>query len=224
MVIDLDKCTGCQACSVACRMENNVPFAGPEEAELSRAKWWHKVMRFEEGEYPHVRITFIPRPCQHCDSPPCVSVCPVGATYKDKDGIVRMDYDRCVGCRFCASSCPYAARHFNWYDPVYPDKMRDALNPDVPIRPRGVVEKCTFCAHRIEKAKQRAAEEGRELLDGEMVNITACNEVCPASARYFGDLDDPESTVAHLAHSSRAFILLEEMGTHPKVFYLKETS
>jgi molybdopterin-containing oxidoreductase family iron-sulfur binding subunit len=102
--------------------------------------------------------------------------------------------------------------------------MRDALNPDVPIRLRGVVEKCTFCVHRIEKAKQRADEEGRELLDGEMVNVTACNEVCPASARYFGDLDDPESIVAHLAHSSRAFILLEEIGTHPKVFYLKETS
>jgi molybdopterin-containing oxidoreductase family iron-sulfur binding subunit len=205
-------------------MENNIPFAGPEEAELSRVKWWHKVMRFEEGEYPHVRIEFIPRPCQHCDKPPCVNVCPVGATYKDKEGIVRMNYDRCIGCRFCASTCPYAARHFNWYDPEYPNEMRNALNPDVPVRPRGVVEKCTFCIHRVEKAKRRAAEEGRKLLDGEMVNITACNEVCPAAARYFGDLDDPESTVARLAHSARAFTLLEEMGTFPKVFYLKETS
>ena len=224
MVIDLDKCTGCQACSVACRMENNIPFAGPEEAALSRVKWWHKVMRFEEGEYPNVHIMFIPRPCQHCDKPPCVNVCPVGATYKDEEGIVRMDYDRCIGCRFCASTCPYAARHFNWYAPVYPQKMRDALNPDVPIRAHGVVEKCTFCIHRVEKAKRKAAEEGRELLDGEMVNITACNEDCPASARYYGDLDDPESTVSRLAHSARAFTLLEELGTFPKVFYLKETS
>jgi len=205
-------------------MENNIPFAGPEEAALSRVKWWHKVLRFEEGEYPHVRIEFIPRPCQHCDNPPCVNVCPVRATYKDEEGIVRMDYDRCIGCRFCASACPYAARHFNWYAPAYPEKMRDALNPDVPIRPRGVVEKCTFCIHRVEKAKRQAAEEGRKLLDGEMVNLPACNEVCPAAARYFGDLDDPESTVSRLAHSARAFTLLEELGTFPKVFYLKETS
>jgi molybdopterin-containing oxidoreductase family iron-sulfur binding subunit len=205
-------------------MENNIPFAGQEQAELSRVKWWHKVMRFEEGEYPHVRIEFIPRPCQHCDHPPCVNVCPVGATYKDKDGVVMVNYGRCVGCRFCASACPYAARHFNWYPPEYPDRKRESLNPDVTVRPRGVVEKCTFCDHRIEKAKRRADEEGRELFDGEMVLITACNEVCPASARYFGDLDDPESTVSRLAHSARSFTLLEDLGTEPKVFYLKETS
>ncbi len=224
MVIDLDKCTGCQACSVACRMENNIPFAGPEQAELSRVKWWHKVLRFVEGEYPNVHVTFMPRPCQHCDKPPCVNVCPVGATYKDEDGAVRMNYDRCVGCRFCASTCPYAARHFNWYDPDFPDEIRAALNPDVPVRPRGVVEKCTFCIHRLEKAKRKAAEEGRELVNAELVNLPACNEICPASARYFGDLDDPESTVSRLAHSSRAFRLLEELGTFPKVFYLKEAS
>ncbi len=223
MVIDLDKCTACQACSVACRMENNVPFAGQKQAELSRAKWWHKVLLFEHGEYPHVRIEFIPRPCQHCDNPPCVNVCPVGATFKDKDGVVVINYGRCVGCRFCASTCPYSVRHFNWYDPEFPDR-EEALNPDVPARPRGVVEKCTFCAHRIEKVKHRAEAEDRELMDGEMVLLTACNEVCPASARYFGDLDDPESTVSRLAHSARAFTLLEDMGTEPKVFYLKETS
>jgi Fe-S-cluster-containing dehydrogenase component len=223
MVIDLDKCTACQACSVACRMENNVPFAGPEQAELSRVKWWHKVLRFEHGEYPHVRIEFVPRPCQHCDNPPCVNVCPVGATYKDKEGVVLVNYERCIGCRFCASTCPYSVRHFNWYAPEFPDR-KEALNPDVPVRPRGVVEKCTFCAHRIEKARRRAEAEGRELRDAEMVLLPACNEVCPASARYFGDLDDPESTVSRLAHSARAFKLLEDLGTEPKVFYLKETS
>jgi molybdopterin-containing oxidoreductase family iron-sulfur binding subunit len=224
MVIDLDKCTGCQACSVACRVENNVPFAGPEEAELSRVKWWHKVLRLEEGEYPHLKITFIPRPCQQCDNPPCVEVCPVGATYLDEEGVVAVDYDRCIGCRFCASTCPYTVRHFNWYAPSFPDEMQASLNPDVPVRPPGVVEKCTFCVQRREKIKRRAAEEGRELRDAELVNLPACNEVCPAFARYFGDLDDPESTVSRLAHSPRAFTLLEEMGTFPKVIYLKEES
>jgi Fe-S-cluster-containing dehydrogenase component len=224
MVIDLDKCTGCQACSVACRQENNIPFAGPAEADASRIKWWHKVLRLVEGEHSDVRITFIPRPCQHCDNPPCVQVCPVEATYIDEEGIVRMRYDRCVGCRFCASTCPYSVRHFNWYAPGWPEPMDESLNPDVPVRPRGVVEKCTFCIHRIEKAKRTAAEEGRELTNAELVHLTACNEACPAFARYFGDLDDPESTVSRLARSPRAFILLEEMGTHPKVVYLKATS
>ncbi|MBU0492417.1 MAG: 4Fe-4S dicluster domain-containing protein [Chloroflexi bacterium] len=222
MVIDLDKCTGCQACSMACRMENNIPFAGPEQADLSRVKWWHKVLRLEEGEYPRVRITLVPRPCQHCDNPPCVRVCPVGATYRDEEGLVRMDYDRCIGCRFCTTACPYTVRHFNWYEPVFPEEMQSYLNPDVPVRPRGVVEKCTFCVHRLEKAKRQAAEQGRDLRDAELVLLPACNQTCPASARYFGDLDDPESTVSHLAHSKRAFTLLEDLGTRPKVIYLKE--
>ena len=224
MVIDLDKCTGCQACSVACRQENNIPFAGPEEANLSRMKWWHKVLRLVEGEHSSLRITFLPRPCQHCDNPPCVQVCPVAATYQYEEGVVRMRYERCVGCRFCASTCPYSVRHFNWYAPDWPEPMDAALNPDLPVRPRGVVEKCTFCIHRLEKAKGKAAEEGRELQNAELVHLTACNEACPAFARYFGDLDDPESTVSQLARDPRAFVLLEEMGTHPKVIYLKAAS
>lgn len=224
MVIDLDKCTGCQACSMACRVENNTPFAGPDEAELSRAMWWQKVLTFQEGEYPHVRLTFLPQPCQHCDNPPCVRVCPVNATYKDEEGLVRMNYDRCIGCRFCVQACPYAVRQFNWYAPQFPDEMAAALNPDVPVRPRGVVEKCTFCVHRLHEAQHAAAEEGRQLRDGEVTYLPACNEVCPAFARYFGDLDDPESTVSRLARSPRAFVLLEEMGTHPKVIYLRQVS
>jgi molybdopterin-containing oxidoreductase family iron-sulfur binding subunit len=209
---------------MACRMENNIPFAGPEEAALSRVKWWHRVLRFEEGEYPDVKITFIPQPCQHCDDAPCVMVCPVTATYRDEEGLVRMNYDRCIGCRFCVQACPYTVRHFNWYAPKFPEEMQAGLNPDVPLRPHGVVEKCTFCVHRLEKAKRRAAEEGRELRDADLVYLPACNEVCPAFARYFGDLDDPESTVSRLAASPRAFVLLEELGTHPKVTYLKQVS
>ena len=223
MVIDLDKCTACQACTIACQAENNVPFAGPEEAALGRSKHWHDVMaEVEEGKYPDFHVRFIPRPCMHCEEPPCVVVCPVGATYVDDEGIVRMDYDRCIGCRYCTTACPYTVRYFNWYAPEYPAGYDAYLNPNVPLRPVGVVEKCTFCILRLEQAKREAAAQGRELTDADVVNLPACNQACPASARYFGDLDDPESTVSHLAHSPRAIRLLEDLGTRPKVYYLVE--
>lgn len=235
MVIDLDKCTGCQACTVACMAENNVPFAGPEEAALGRAIFWQEVISQIEGEYPKLRATFIPRPCMHCDNPPCVKVCPVRATYKDEEGLVLQRYERCIGCRYCAVACPYGVRYFNWYEPRWPEPMSRYLNPDEgpppeirggrsgpEVRPKGIVEKCTFCVHRLEKAKRKAKEEGRKLTDAELVLLPACNQTCPASARYFGDLDDPESTVSRLAQSARAFRLLEDLGTEPKVIYLKE--
>ena len=222
MVIDLDKCIACQACSVACRAENNVPFAGPEQAGLGRAMFWHKVTTELEGEYPHIRVLFVPRPCMHCDDPPCVEVCPVGATYVNQEGIVVVDYDVCIGCRYCATACPYGARVFNWYAPQWPEPYDQYLNPDVPVRPRGVVEKCTFCIHRLQHAKQGAMDQGRELTDPEVILLPACNQTCPAAARYFGDLDDPESTVSRFVKDKRAFRLLEDLGTKPKVFYLKE--
>ena len=224
MVIDLDKCTACQACTVACQAENNVPFAGPEQTALDRSKHWQDVMTElgEEGEYPYFHVRFIPRPCMHCDDPPCVKVCPVGATYVDDEGLVRMDYQRCIGCRYCTTACPYTVRYYNWYAPEYPAGYDTYLNPNVPVRPVGVVEKCTFCIHRLEQAKREAAAQGRELTDAYMVLLPACNQACPASARYFGDLDDPESTVSRLSHSPRAFRLLEDLGTEPKVYYLVE--
>ncbi len=227
MVIDLDKCTACQACTVACQAENNVPFAGPDESALGRSKHWQDVMTElgEESEYPDFHVRFIPRPCMHCDDPPCVKVCPVGATYVDEEGLVRMNYDRCIGCRYCTTACPYAIRYFNWYAPRYPadeDERLNYLNPNVPVRPVGVVEKCTFCIHRLEQAKREAAAQGRELSDADVVLLPACNQACPASARYFGDLDDPESTVSRLARSPRALRLLEDLGTEPKVYYLAE--
>jgi len=227
MVIDLDKCTACQACTVACQAENNVPFAGPEQTALGRSKHWQDVMAElgEESEYPDFYIRFIPRPCMHCENPPCVMVCPVGATYVDEEGLVRMNYDRCIGCRYCTTACPYAIRYFNWYAPRYPaddDDRLNYLNPNVPRRPVGVVEKCSFCIHRLEQAKREAAAQGRELTDADVVLLPACNQACPASARYFGDLDDPESTVSRLARSPRAFRLLEDLGTEPKVYYLAE--
>jgi Fe-S-cluster-containing dehydrogenase component len=224
MVIDLDKCTACQACTVACQAENNVPFAGPNETALGRSKHWQDVLTElgEEGEYPDFHVRFIPRPCMHCEAPPCVTVCPVGATYVDDEGIVRMNYQRCIGCRYCITACPYAVRYFNWYAPEFPERYKDYLNPNVPVRPVGVVEKCSFCIHRLEQAKREAAAQGRELTDADVLLLPACNQACPASARYFGDLDDPESTVFQLARSPRAFRLLEDIGTEPKVYYLVE--
>lgn len=234
MVIDLDKCTACQACTVACLAENNVPFAGPEEAGMGRAIFWQEVMREVEGEYPNVRATYIPRPCMHCENPPCIKVCPVGATYLREDGLVMQDYDQCIGCRMCMAACPYDIRYFNWGNPQWPEPMERHLNPDQgppqptrgrggpAVRGRGVVEKCTFCVHRLERATRKAQLENRELAEQEVVLLPACNQTCPASARYFGDLDDPKSTVSQLAHGPRAFKLLEDLGTEPKVTYLKE--
>ena len=224
MVIDLDKCTACQACTIACQAENNIPFAGPDEAALGRSKHWQDVLvnLGEEAEYPDFYTQFIPRPCMHCDDPPCVKVCPVGATYVDEEDIVRMDYDRCIGCRYCTTACPYSIRYYNWYAPEYPAGYDVYLNPNVPVRPVGVAEKCTFCIHRLEEAKREAAAQGRELTDADVVLLPACNEACPASARYFGDLDDPDSTVSRLKRSPRAFSLLEDLGTEPKVYYLME--
>lgn len=223
MVIDLDKCTACQACTVACQAENNMPFAGPEQTAMGRSIHWQDVMaEVHEAEYPEIHIRFIPRPCMHCENPPCVVVCPVSATYVDDEGIVQMNYQRCIGCRYCTTACPYAIRYFNWYAPQFPAGYEAYLNPSVPVRPVGVVEKCSFCSHRLQEAKREAAAQGRELTDAELVLLPACNQACPASARYFGDLDDPESTVSRLARSPRASKLLEDIGTEPKVIYLME--
>jgi Fe-S-cluster-containing dehydrogenase component len=222
MVIDLDKCTGCQACTIACQAENNFPFAGPEQAAMGRAMHWHEVMADVKDEHGHLYARFIPRPCMHCENPPCVTVCPVGATYVDDEGLVCMDYDICIGCRYCTTACPYGIRYFNWYAPEFPEPYDQHLTPGVPKRPVGVVEKCTFCVHRLERAKREAMAKGRGLTDSELVLLPACNQACPASARYFGDLDDPESTVSRLARNPRAFKLLEDLGTEPKVIYLAE--
>lgn len=222
MVIDLDKCFACQSCTVACRMENNTPPAGPEQAELGRAILWNEVLPFIEGEYPNVRSTLIPRPCMHCDNPPCTKVCPVRATYKNEEGIVVVDYNRCIGCRMCTVACPYGLRYFNWYPPEWPPALREHLNPDPEVapRPQGVVEKCTFCIQRGRKARELAEAEGRPFAATDYQ--PACVQTCTGHARYFGDLDDPDSLVSKLAHSPRAFRLLEELGTEPKVYYLKQ--
>ncbi len=221
MVIDLDRCTGCQACAVACRAENNVPIAGEENTEKGRAIFWMSVLTRSEGEYPRVREEFYPTPCNHCEDPPCIKVCPVGATTQSEEGITQQVPERCIGCRLCEVSCPYTRRYFNWSEPEWPADWHEPLNPDVAIRPVGVIEKCLFCHHRIRAAKDQARAEGRELTDADVRRLPACAATCPADAIVFGDLNDPESEVSRLKESPRAFRLLEELGTHPKVSYLR---
>lgn len=220
MMIDLDRCTACGACLVACAVENNVPLGSKELSEEGRVIRWLNLMSFTEGEYPYTRQRLMPIPCQQCDQPPCTAVCPVSATYKNPEGIVAQIYPRCIGCRYCVNACPYTCKFFNWWDPDFPIEIQQGLNPDVPIRPQGVTEKCNFCHHRLMRAKEQAAVEERDLKPGDYV--PACAEACPAQAITFGDLNDPKSQMSALARSPRLFRLLEELGTEPKVLYMRE--
>ncbi len=220
MVIDLDRCTACQACVVACQVENNVAPAGAEDSEKGRAISWLRLVPFldeeEHGSRPPLQLT--PLPCMQCDHPPCTTVCPVQATSIGEEGLVAQVYARCIGCRYCTTACPYTVREFNWKTPEWPEPMETSLSPDVSIRPVGVVEKCSFCNHRLLRARDVARAESRELVEGEY--LPACVQSCPAGAMFFGDLDDPRSEVSRLARSPRASKLLEELGTEPKVIYL----
>jgi molybdopterin-containing oxidoreductase family iron-sulfur binding subunit len=186
----------------------------------ARPEWMS--MLWQEPDRPDAMPELLPLPCMHCADPPCVKVCPVGATYKDPGGITMQIWDRCIGCRYCMVACPYSRRSFNWSEPEWSPSEQQMLNPDVATRPRGVVEKCTFCHHRIKRVREEAALEGRESTDAEHQRLPACAAACPANAITFGDLDDPASKVAKLAESPRAFRLLEHLGTEPSVYYLKK--
>lgn len=219
MVIDLDRCTGCQACVVACNAENNIPVVTEDEAAYGRWMNWIHIERYWEGEYPNVRAKFMPVLCQHCSEAPCEPVCPVYATYHTDEGLNAQVYNRCIGTRFCGSACPYKVRTYNWFDPVFPGPLTEQLNPDVTVRSRGIMEKCTFCVQRIRRIEEQAKAEQRPVADGEVQ--PACAQTCPPGAIVFGDLNDPESRVSQLTRSNRSFRLLEELGTDPGVIYLK---
>jgi Fe-S-cluster-containing dehydrogenase component len=220
MVIDLDRCTGCEACVVACRVENNIPTVGPEEAAKGRSINWIRVERYFEGEYPDVKVKFMPVLCQHCEEAPCEPVCPVYATYRTDEGLNAQVYNRCVGTRYCANNCPYTVRFFNFFDPVWDAPLEKALNPEVSVRTRGVMEKCTFCIQRIHKGEDKAKDEGRPVRDGDVT--PACVQTCQTKAMYFGNIADPESEVSRLSKSNRAMHLLEDLGTKPRVIYLNK--
>jgi Fe-S-cluster-containing dehydrogenase component/anaerobic selenocysteine-containing dehydrogenase len=220
MSIDLDKCTGCQACVVACYAENNLPVVGPQAARDGRLMAWLRIQRsFESKVAPaETRIAILPSLCQHCDAAPCEPVCPVYATYHTPEGLNAQVYNRCIGTRYCANNCPYDVRVFNWADPVFVEPLQMQLNPDVSVRSKGVMEKCTFCVQRIRYAEGVARDEGREVRDGEVT--PACVQTCPAQALVFGDAKDPKASVVSRQRDSRAYRLLEEVNTLPAIAYL----
>ena len=200
IAINLDRCTGCNTCAMACKMQNNVPMGMA----------WNRVLNEEcefevgvQGTYPHVSRAHLPVACQHCENPACLRVCPTGATYKDDKGRVEIDYDKCIGCRMCMAACPYNARNFNWQTPV---RVTGANYGDaeVPVRPKGVAEKCTLCKERTDRGEE-----------------PMCVVCCPAHARIFGDLDDPDSEISQTILNRKAWTLLEGQGTRPSVHYFE---
>ncbi len=224
MSIDLSRCTGCQACVTACYAENNIPTVGESEVLRGRELTWMRLERYwEGGEEPGepVSARFIPMLCQHCGNAPCEPVCPVYAAYHTPDGLNGQVYNRCVGTRYCANNCPYKVRYFNWYkynEMAWPEPLNLQLNPDVTVRARGVMEKCTFCIQRIRGAQNQARLEDRPVLDGEFT--TACAQACPSDAIIFGDAHDPKSRVAAAKQDARGYHVLEEINVRPAVTYL----
>ncbi|MDN3564196.1 4Fe-4S dicluster domain-containing protein [Paeniroseomonas aquatica] len=220
MSIDVDACIGCNACAIACQAENNVPVVGPEELARGRGMHWLRIDRYDAPPAAPAAASFQPVPCMHCEKAPCEPVCPVNATVHDSEGLNVMVHARCVGTRTCSNNCPYKVRRFNW------DDHRRALdtprrNPEVALRPRGVMEKCTYCSHRITAARTQAGLEGRALRDGEVE--TACQRACPTQAITFGDLNAPGSAVAALRRDGRSYALLGHLETRPRTTYLAQT-